>query len=285
MPSGFVLIDKKEGVTSRSVDNKIQRLFHIKKVGHLGTLDPFASGLLIIAVDKGTKSLPYVDDSFKTYTAKLCLGKKTSSGDLTGEVIEEQEIPELYVEDVLEVFENFIGESTQIPPMTSAIHHEGKRLYDLARSGVEVERKERPIVIKSLKLLSFDGNSIEFEVICSRGTYVRVLGEDIAEALGTVGHLSSLRRTAVGSISVDNAVNIDELKEDDLINPCVLISLKHIIVRDESIIKDIKDGKSIQLEEKDNVVLLCYYIENEISPLAVYERDKDNEFKSLRGLW
>lgn len=236
-------------------------------------------------MDKGTKSLPYIDDSFKTYTAKLCLGKKTSSGDLTGEVIEEQEIPELYVEDVLEVFENFIGESTQVPPMTSAIHFEGKRLYDLARSGVEVERKERPIVIKSLKLLSFNGDSIEFEVICSRGTYVRVLGEDIAEALGTIGYLSSLRRTAVGSISVNAAVNIDELKENDLINPCVLISLKHIIVRDENIIKDIKDGKSIQLEEKDNTVLLCYYNENELVPLAVYQRNKDNGFKSLRGLW
>ena len=285
MPSGFVLIDKKEGVTSRSVDNKIQRLFHIKKVGHLGTLDPFASGLLIIAVDKGCKALPYIDDSFKKYTAKLSLGKKTSSGDLTGEVIEEKEIPELYIEDVLEVFESFIGESTQIPPMTSAIHHEGKRLYDLARTGQEVERKQRPITIKSLKVLSFDGNSLEFEVICSRGTYVRVLGEDIATELGTVGYLSSLRRTAIGFIDVDKAISIDDLKESDLVNPCELISLKHIIMRDENLIKDIKDGKSIQLEEKDNTVLLCYYMENELSPLAVYTRDKDNEFVSLRGLW
>ena len=285
MVNGFILIDKKIGVTSRSVDNKIQRLFHTRKVGHLGTLDPFASGLLIIAIDKGCKALPYIDDSFKTYRAVLSLGKKTNTGDLTGEVIEEKEVPELYIEDILEVFEDLYGESEQIPPMTSAIHVDGKRLYELARKDIEVERKPRKIIIKSLKIVGFDGLNLEFEVICSKGTYVRTLGEDIASKLDTVGHLTFLRRLAIGDIPLDKAIDIDELKETDLVNPIELISLKHLIVRDEKTIKEVKDGKEILLETEDDKVLLCYYDNNGLSPLAVYERKVDNVYSSIRGLW
>ena len=285
MVNGFILINKKIGVTSRSVDNKIQRLFHTRKVGHLGTLDPFASGLLIIAIDKGCKALPYIDDSFKTYRAVLSLGKKTNTSDLTGEVIEEKEVPELYIEDILEVFEDLYGESEQIPPMTSAIHVDGKRLYELARKDIEVERKPRKIIIKSLKIVGFDGLNLEFEVICSKGTYVRTLGEDIASKLDTVGHLTFLRRLAIGDISLDKAIDIDELKETDLVNPIELISLKHLIVRDEKTIKEVKDGKEILLETEDDKVLLCYYDNNELSPLAVYERKVDNVYSSIRGLW
>ena len=151
--NGFILINKRVGVTSRSVDNVIQRLFHTRKVGHLGTLDPFASGLLVIAVNKGCKSLPFLDDSFKTYQATLSLGKSTSTGDLTGEVKEEKEVPVSNVSTIQTIFDSFLGESEQIPPMTSALHHEGKRLYDLSRKGIEIERKPRKIFIKSLKLI------------------------------------------------------------------------------------------------------------------------------------
>lgn len=285
MASGFILINKKEGVTSRSVDNKIQRLFHTRKVGHLGTLDPFASGLLVIAVDKGCKSLPFIDDSYKTYQAKLLLGKKTSSGDLTGDVIEEKDVPNIDVEDILEVFESIIGESEQIPPMTSAIHINGTRLYDLSRKGIEVNRPSRKIDIKYLKLISFNGDLLEFEVNCSRGTYVRTLGEDIASKLGTVGHLIALKRTSIGQINLDNSKDIDDIDESSLINPIELISLKHIVITNEKIIKDIKDGKDIHLDEVEEKILLCYYFNNELIALAVYNHNKEDIYSPIRGLW
>lgn len=285
MANGFILIDKQVGNTSRSVDNKIQRLFHTRKVGHLGTLDPFATGLLIIAVDKGCKSLPFIDDSFKTYRALLKLGTLTDTGDLTGNVIGESEVPNIDKERVLEVFESFIGESEQIPPMSSALHHNGQRLYDLARRGVTVYRKPRKIVIKSLKLHSFDGICIDFEVNCSRGTYVRTLAEDIAKSLGTCGYLESLRRTAIGNISVDSAKPIDEINEKDLINPVELISLKHVVISDAQIIKNIKDGKDVELDEKDDQILLCTYENDELVALAVYNRYNGNIYSPVRGLW
>lgn len=285
MASGFILINKRVGVTSRSVDNKVQRLFHTKKVGHLGTLDPFASGLLVIAVDKGCKALPFIDDSFKTYRAKLKLEEKTSTGDLTGEIIAREPFIYYDLDQILDTFEDFLGEREQIPPMTSAIHHEGRRLYDLARSGVEVERKPRKIIIKSLKALGFDGKILEFEVICSRGTYVRTLAEDIAEALGTVGHLVALERVAIGDIDISRAKDIDEITEGDLIDSIDLINLKHVIIEDESIIKDIKDGKDINLDEKEDQILLCYKENNKLVSLAVYSHEENQKYVPVRGLW
>ncbi len=285
MAGGFILVNKKVGMTSRSVDNVIQRLFHTRKVGHLGTLDPFASGLLVIAVDKGCKSLPFIDDSFKKYRAKVKLSEKTSTADLTGEII--KTIPFSGCEETRlnEVLNSFLGEQEQIPPMSSALHHEGKRLYDLARRGVEVTRKPRKIVIKSLKVLYFDENFLEFEVICSRGTYVRTLGEDIAEALGTCGHLVELERLEVGNISLKSAKDINEINENDLINPVNLISLKHRIIEEPSLIKDIKDGKIIILEEEEDQILLCQKDEKGLLALAVYARKEGNIYSSVRGLW
>ena len=285
MAGGFVLINKRVGVTSRSVDNKIQRLFHTRKVGHLGTLDPFASGLLVIAVDKGCKSLPFIDDSFKKYRAKMKLGEKTNTGDLTGEVIESKSFVHYDNDQILNTFNNFLGEGTQIPPMSSALHHDGKRLYDLSRKGIEVERKPRKITIKSLKPLSFDGNYLEFEVICSRGTYVRTLAENVAEALGTVAHLVELERLEIGHISLKNAKDIDEINETDLINPINLIDLKHIIIGDASIIKNVKDGKNIVLKEVEDRVLLCEKTNGSLLPLAVYARQEGDAYIPIRGLW
>ncbi len=286
--NGFILINKREGVTSRSVDNAIQRLFHTRKVGHLGTLDPFASGLLVIAVNKGCKSLPFLDDSFKTYQAKLFLGKSTSTGDLTGEAKETKNVAPLDRLTIQKVFDSFLNESEQIPPMTSAIHHEGKRLYDLSRKGIEIERKPRKIFIKSLKLLSFKENIVEFEVICSRGTYVRTLGEDIAIKLGTVGHLTSLNRIAIGNkINLSMAKDIDDIVASDLINPASLIELPSLLVDDDDLIKDIKEGKRITLK-CENAQILLYTIDKvnyDIIALAVYTRNKDNEYIIQRGLW
>lgn len=286
MVNGLVLINKKVSVTSRSVDNKIQRLFHTRKVGHLGTLDPFASGLLVIAIDKGCKCLPFIDDSFKCYEASLRLGIKTDSGDLTGQIIERKEFANLNEEKILAVFNSFIGESEQIPPMTSALHHDGKRLYDLARKGIEVNRPSRKINIYSLKLISFKDDVINFSVKCSKGTYVRTLGEDIAEKLNTVGHLISLKRTSIGNIDISLSKDIDDLKEDDLINPVRFINLKQIdITNNSSLIKDIKDGKKIELDEQEEMILFGQYVNDEFTALAVYNKTSEKVFSPLRGLW
>ena len=286
--NGFILINKRVGVTSRSVDNVIQRLFHTRKVGHLGTLDPFASGLLVIAINKGCKSLPFLDDSFKTYQASLYLGKSTATGDLTGEVKEEKEVPDLDEKKIKKVFDSFLGVGEQIPPMTSALHHEGKRLYDLSRKGVEIVRKPRRIEIKSLKLLSFAKNKVTFEVVCSRGTYVRTLAEDIAIKLGTVGHLTGLNRTAIGNkITLEMAKDIEKVTTSDLINPASLIELPSLEIEDDNLIQDIKSGKRITLNtEHDQILLYTRTKANyDIIALAVYNRDSEDEFVIQRGLW
>ena len=285
--NGFILINKRVGVTSRSVDNVIQRLFHTRKVGHLGTLDPFASGLLVIAINKGCKSLPFLDDSFKTYQAILSLGQLTSTGDLTGEIIQEKEVSNINEERVIETLNSFIGVGEQIPPMTSALHHQGKRLYDLSRKGIEVERKPRKIEIKSLKLLSFTDNLVKFEVTCSRGTYVRTLGEDIAIKLGTVGHLISLKRISIGQkMTLDMAKDIEDVEAIDLINPASLIELPSLEISDEQMINNIKSGKRITLKSNEERILLYTRSKAnyDIIALAVYQRDGD-DYVILRGLW
>ena len=285
--NGFILINKRVGVTSRSVDNVIQRLFHTRKVGHLGTLDPFASGLLVIAINKGCKSLPFLDDSFKTYQAILSLGQLTSTGDLTGEIIQEKEVSNINEERIIETLNSFIGVGEQIPPMTSALHHQGKRLYDLSRKGIEVERKPRKIEIKSLKLLSFANNLVKFEVTCSRGTYVRTLGEDIAIKLGTVGHLVSLKRISIGQkMTLDMAKDIEDVEAIDLINPASLIELPSLEISDEQMINNIKSGKRITLKSNEERILLYTRSKAnyDIIALAVYQRDGD-DYVILRGLW
>ncbi|MCR5184537.1 MAG: tRNA pseudouridine(55) synthase TruB [Bacilli bacterium] len=286
MKDGIILINKEKGMTSRSVDNQIQRLFHIKKVGHLGTLDPFATGLLIVAINKGCKALPYLYDEDKTYIAELFLGIKTNSGDLTSEVVEKKDIPSISKEEINKVFESFLGESKQIPPMTSAIHINGKRLYDLAHSNIEVERKPRSIHIHSLKLLEFKDSIIKFEVKCSKGTYVRTLGEDIAVKLNTVGHLISLSRIKIGDIfTLNEAKEIKDIKEENVLDVCKGIQYPHILLEDEQLIKDVYQGKQIVLNSLEKTVLLTYRLDNEEKALAVYNLIKEGIYAPIRGLW
>ena len=285
MSDGLLIINKDSNMTSRSVDNLIQRLFHTKKIGHLGTLDPFATGVLVVALGKGTKSLPYIDDEFKTYIASLKLGIKTDSGDLTGEVIENKEVPILNEETINDTLNSFIGESEQIPPMKSAVHFEGQRLYELDRKGIKVNPLSRKIYIKEIKLLSYKDNVIEFSVNCSKGTYIRTLGEDIAIKLKTVGHLISLKRIKVGNIDINQAKNINDINENDLINPASLITYQKIMVNEDVKKEDILNGKTINLIDKEDRVLIVEKVNDEIFALAVYNRDKGNTYKMVRGLW
>lgn len=280
---GFFLIDKEEGWTSRDVCNKIRGRFSFDKVGHSGTLDPFATGLLIVATDKASKTTRFLEEKNKTYIAEIALGKKTTTGDKTGETVLEKYVPVLTDEVVSKVLESFIGKQEQIPPMTSAIHVNGVKLYELAHQGIEVDRPKRTIEIHSLKLIEIKRNSLVIEASVSKGTYMRVLGEDIAERLGTVGYLNSLRRTMVDDISVALAKKISDITLDDLLGVSSMLE-KYFIpyVADRKLEKDIKDGKKIKLENCEEVV----FLENENrEALAILEKTEDNIYKIVRGLW
>lgn len=285
MNSGFLLIDKPKDWTSRDVCNKIQSILKNKKVGHCGTLDPFATGLLIVAVGNATKALAFLEDFTKEYVAVLSLGKKTDSGDLTGNIIEEKAVPSFDNKKLSEVSANLIGKSMQIPPMTSAIKINGTKLYELAHKGIEVERKPREIEIFSMSMIQSNVNEIILKTNVSKGTYIRTLGETIAEKLGTVGYLTDLRRTKINSLKVEDAISIQNVDESKLISTCSVLSkfIDTIIVSDELVGK-IKNGVAIDanvLQSSSNQVLL---IDSANNALAVYNKKKDKYFCE-RGLW
>ena len=200
--------------TSFDVVKKIRGIVKEKKVGHAGTLDPFAEGVLVIGTGRDTKRLASISDTHKSYRGKLILGVETNTLDSEGKIVSEASIPALSKSIIENILKLFTGAQTQIPPMFSAKKIGGKKLYELARKNIEIEREPINILIDDLNLLSFDENSIDFEVTCSKGTYVRVLGKDIAEALGTVGHLSKLLRLTVGEYKVEQSKTIPEFEAE-----------------------------------------------------------------------
>lgn len=195
---GIVLLDKPEGLSSNQALQRVRRLYNARKAGHTGALDPLASGVLPLCFGQATKVAGLMLDADKTYRATLALGTRTATGDREGEVIEAQPVPALDDSRVDAALRGFLGPSEQVPPMYSALKRDGEPLYRLARRGIEVERAPRGIRIDAIGRVSFEGERLVFDVTCSKGTYVRTLGEDLARALGTVGHLAALRRLDVG---------------------------------------------------------------------------------------
>ena len=212
--TGFLLVDKSPGWTSHDVVAKVRGLLGQKKVGHAGTLDPMATGLLVLGLGKATRLLRFVQGARKRYEATACLGVATDSLDADGAVLLREPMPVTQA-DVEWVLDRFVGEIHQVPPMVSAVKVGGKRLYELAREGTEVDRQPRPVTIHSLEVLDFapsDYPELTFAVTCSTGTYVRTLADDIARALGGRAHLSALRRTANGTLDVSGANEIATLE-------------------------------------------------------------------------
>lgn len=195
---GILLLDKPEGLTSNAALQKLRRLLNARKAGHTGSLDPLASGLLPICFGQATKVCGLLLESNKTYRVTMVLGERTTTGDREGTVVERLPVPELDDEAIRRVAAGFLGESEQVPPMYSALKHEGQRLYQLARKGIEVERPARRVIVHRMELLGAERNRLQFEIECSKGTYVRTLAEDFARACGTVGHVGSLRRLSLG---------------------------------------------------------------------------------------
>ena len=280
---GILLINKDKDWTSHDVCNRLRHILHTKKIGHSGTLDPFATGLLIVAVNKATKALLYSNFSYKTYVAELKLGTKTMSGDLTSDIVMNKEVPSLDKEKVESILNSFVGESEQQVPMTSAVHVNGVKLYKYAQQGIEVERPTRKINIKYIKLLDLSKDTIKFQCLVSSGTYIRVLGEDIADKLGTVGHLISLNRIAFGeneSLTIDQAINLEEVSEDKIKPIIDFIDLPHYEM-DEATYQRVISGQTIPLNVKEDKVLMVYNLD----AVAVYARKKNDFFKCERGLW
>lgn len=213
---GVLIVNKPLNKTSFDVVRDVRKEYNTKKVGHIGTLDPMASGVLPILIGKATKLSDLLMEHDKDYIATLKLGEKRDTGDQEGKIIESSPIPEDLSEiKITNTLNSFLGDSFQIPPMYSAIKINGQKLYDLARKGETIERKPRPITITNIVLLNFnkDTNEIEFKVTCSKGTYIRVLCEDIATKLNTCGYMSSLKRTRVGTFTIENENKFIEIKD------------------------------------------------------------------------
>ena len=286
MKDGFLLIDKESDYTSRDVCNIIAKIFDAKKVGHAGTLDPFATGLLIVALNNATKTLSYIEGQYKTYEATLLLGTKTKTGDLTGEVIETKSVSEVTQEDVKNIFASLIGESKQTVPMTSAVHVNGRKLYQYAHLNQEVELPKRTVEIKELELITYTDKEIKFMVTASKGTYIRVLGETIAEKLGTVGHLTSLRRTKILDISVNQAHKISELDESCLIPSPIIIKkfMSMVNLTNEEELKKAKHGGKLSLK------LFPYRLETfcvcdmQFHAIAIYKYSELGYYECIRGI-
>lgn len=209
--SGVLLLDKRAGITSNKALQEIKNLYHAAKAGHTGSLDPLATGMLPICLGEATKISAFLLDADKRYRVQCRLGITTTTGDADGEIVQTRECPDVTMSTVNKVVSQFTGTISQIPPMYSAIKHQGERLYKLAREGVEVERKPRTVHIHELLPLSCNADLLELEVACSKGTYIRTLVEDIGESLGCGAHVLQLRRLSVGPFD-GGMVTIDELR-------------------------------------------------------------------------
>lgn len=210
--SGVFLLNKPLGISSNGALQKVRWLYRAQKAGHTGALDPLASGLLPICLGEATKFSHYLLDSTKRYQTTVKLGNSTTTGDVEGEVFLEKEVAELTEEKIKEALAKFTGDILQVPPMYSALKKDGRPLYELARQGIEIEREARPIHIFAIELLSFTNDSITLDITCSKGTYIRVLGEDIAQALDTYGHLTYLHRIQTGQFELIPIYTIEYLE-------------------------------------------------------------------------
>ena len=223
--NGVFLLNKPLGISSNAALQRVRGLYRANKGGHTGALDPLASGLLPICLGEATKFSHYLLNSTKRYQTTIYLGHSTTTGDTEGEVLLEKAVPVLSEEKIQQVLADFTGDLQQVPPMYSALKKDGRPLYELARQGIEIEREARPMTIDAIELLSFSENSLTLDITCSKGTYIRVLGEDIAQALGTYGHLTYLHRIKTGhfdlipSYTIEYLESLSELEREALLLP------------------------------------------------------------------
>lgn len=270
---GIIIIDKEKGYTSHDIIAILRKVLNIKKIGHIGTLDPNATGVLPILIGQATKISKYLIEHDKTYISKIAFGEERDTGDIEGKVIETKDTSKLNLqkENIEEVLNMFLGKQKQIPPMYSAIKVNGKKLYEYARENKEVEVQKRDIEIYSIKLLDIGKDEITFEVKCSKGTYIRTLCEDIAEKLGTVGYMKDLRRVEIDKFNIQNGIKIGDIKENIELARANLITIEEVFKE----IEDILIGNK-ELEQFLNGVMITKNKED-----GLYKIYSDNKFIGL----
>ena len=264
MHKGILNINKEKGISSARVVSLVRRALDMKKVGHTGTLDLEASGVLPIVVGKATRVSDYMMTKDKVYETEMILGSKTDTLDAAGEITEKSD-KKVSKEEFLEAMNTFKGEIEQIPPMYSALKVNGKKLYDLAREGIEIERKRRKVTIYDIKLLDFDFPKATIRVTCSKGTYIRTLVDDIGERLGTYAYVDELVRTRVGDFDIKDAIKSEDilnLEKNDIIKVLRPIdsALKDFgkIVLDRRYLDNLVNGQIVEVEEKVNDIIRVY---------------------------
>lgn len=288
MDSGFYLIDKEDGVSSAKVVSSLKKKFNLKKVGHSGTLDPFATGLLVCPCSMATRLASFIQDAKKTYSGVILLGIKTDSDDITGNIISKNDVISFDKERLLEIRNLFLGNITQIPPKLSAIKINGKRAYDKFRNNEDFEMKERKVTVNSFDILEINGCEVSFRIECSKGTYIRAIARDFGDKLGTFATLKTLRREVTGIFNVKNAKKIDEVLKEDMIPWYKIFSDDIKLLLSDSDIKRLNVGDNVLLEklskssEYGNLFLendmLYYYSSNDILKSGVLIK-KDNKWQ------
>lgn len=254
---GILVVDKPEGITSLDVARELKCRFGVKKAGHVGTLDPFATGVLPVVINEGTKLVPFLGEGPKEYEVTLKLGEETTTDDWTGKVVMSSAWEGVQPEEIEEAVQAFSGKIRQTPPMFSAVKIDGRPLYRLARKGIEVERKEREIEIYRVQMDGIDLPFVRFKVSCSKGTYIRALGRDIGRKIGCGAHLVRLRRTRSGPFTLGDAISWERIKEfsnPDQLSPW-LISLKAAlpslpeVVGDEHLVRKVRLGRKMTVQD------------------------------------
>lgn len=278
---GILLIDKEKDWTSRDVINVLNHRFHTKKIGHIGTLDPFATGLLVVTIGRATKIGSYLEAMEKTYEATITFGEDTDTLDCCGRVVEKKEVPPFSEKQLQSVLRSFVGNIRQQVPLYAAVKVQGKELYKYARAKQKVALPIREVTIHSLQLLSYDSLSMTIKVTCSKGTYIRQLGQDIAHALSTCGHLTALRRLQIGRFQVENAHLIQEVTASSLLPLEEGLSHLDAVIVNEKVTQDIQNGKRIVLAH--HASLLVAY-DGQKRAIAILEKQGDF-YQVKRGLW
>ncbi len=273
--NGVLLVNKPKDFTSRDVVNKLTKIFNTKKIGHTGTLDPIATGVLVVTIGKCTKLCDLLTSKYKEYIATIKLGVKTDTLDITGNTLEETEIPDLTKEQITEVLNSFLGKSIQETPIYSAVKVNGKKLYEYAREGKSVELPKREIDIKAIELISFSNDEIVFKTAVSKGTYIRALINDICTKLNTVGTMSSLIRTKQGEFKIEDTNTLEDIEANNykLLTPEEVLTDIETIEVDDNLLGPVNNGAVINKIFKNKIACLKY--DNKI--IAIYqEYDKDN---------
>ena len=290
--NGIILLDKAKGESSNYALQRIKRLFHAKKAGHTGSLDPLATGVLPLCLGEATKISQFLLDSDKRYMAKVKLGERTDSGDSEGVVIDVQRRIDVDYDALVQTLTKFEGEIKQLPPMYSALKHHGVPLYKLARKGISIKRKVRAVTIHKIGLMNFDNNIAEIDVTCSKGTYIRTLADDLGQELGCGAHVIELRRLQAGVFSIDQCRGSNELEKikesfglsglDKVIVPMerAVEKLPEVVLASETA-RDIRNGQAVSFHELPKSGLVRLYEKENFIGIGIVNADGEVAPKRL----